>query len=148
MQVPVPVAMPVHLVLRRLGCHKLRMAPGNYNLVCLSVCLSQSVSLSACCFYIYLSLTDELNGTEQETLHKHRGLERAAAEVAEGTTAAAAAQESTPEPEPEPPKSSLLRNRPLMSSIVSYCVFSLHDTAYVEVYIPQPNRPSGNELNC
>ncbi|XP_023157998.1 transporter of mugineic acid2 isoform X4 [Zea mays] len=67
-----------------------------------------------------------------ETLHKHRGLERAAAEVAEGTTAAAAAQESTPEPEPEPPKSSLLRNRPLMSSIVTYCVFSLHDTAYVE----------------
>ncbi|PWZ27535.1 Protein ZINC INDUCED FACILITATOR-LIKE 1 [Zea mays] len=99
-QVPVPVAMPVHLVLRRLGCHKLRMAPGNYNL---------------------------------ETLHKHRGLERAAAEMAEGTTAAAA-QESTPEPEPEPPKSSLLRNRPLMSSIVSYCVFSLHDTAYVEIF--------------
>lgn len=68
-----------------------------------------------------------------ETLHKHRGLERAAAEMAEGTTAAAA-QESTPEPEPEPPKSSLLRNRPLMSSIVSYCVFSLHDTAYVEIF--------------
>jgi hypothetical protein len=37
-------------------------------------------------------------------------------------------QEST-----EPPKKSLLKNWPLMSSIITYCVFSLHDTAYSEV---------------
>jgi len=44
--------------------------------------------------------------------------------MVEGSTA----QEST-----EPPKNSLLKNWPLMSSIITYCVFSLHDTAYVEV---------------
>ncbi|XP_021316535.1 protein ZINC INDUCED FACILITATOR-LIKE 1 isoform X2 [Sorghum bicolor] len=60
----------------------------------------------------------------QETLHKHKGLERAV-EMVEGTTT----QESA-----EPPKKSLLRNWPLMSSIISYCVFSLHDTAYSEIF--------------
>jgi hypothetical protein len=44
--------------------------------------------------------------------------------MVEGTTT----QEST-----EPPKESLLKNWPLMSSIITYCVFSLHGTAYVEV---------------
>ncbi|TXG49263.1 hypothetical protein EZV62_025138 [Acer yangbiense] len=32
-------------------------------------------------------------------------------------------------------KKSLLKNWPLMSSIIVYCVFSLHDMAYTEVYI-------------
>ncbi|RLM70146.1 protein ZINC INDUCED FACILITATOR-LIKE 1-like [Panicum miliaceum] len=59
-----------------------------------------------------------------ETLHKHKGLERAV-EMVEVSTA----QEST-----EPPKNSLLKNWPLMSSIITYCVFSLHDTAYVEIF--------------
>ncbi|KAG2559876.1 hypothetical protein PVAP13_8KG026551 [Panicum virgatum] len=59
-----------------------------------------------------------------ETLHKHKGLERTV-EMVEGSTA----QEST-----EPPKNSLLKNWPLMSSIITYCVFSLHDTAYVEIF--------------
>ncbi|XP_025807517.1 protein ZINC INDUCED FACILITATOR-LIKE 1-like isoform X2 [Panicum hallii] len=59
-----------------------------------------------------------------ETLHKHKGLERTV-EMVEGPTA----QEST-----EPPKKSLLKNWPLMSSIITYCVFSLHDTAYVEIF--------------
>ncbi|CAN6335473.1 unnamed protein product [Urochloa humidicola] len=59
-----------------------------------------------------------------ETLHKHKGLERAV-EMVEGSTT----QEST-----EPPKKSLLKNWPLMSSIITYSVFSLHDTAYVEIF--------------
>ena len=47
------------------------------------------------------------------------------AETAEaGTT-----QEST-----ESPKKSLWKNWPLMSSIITYCVFSLHDTAYSEIF--------------
>ena len=33
------------------------------------------------------------------------------------------------------PEKSLLKNRPLMSSITAYCVFTLHDTAYSEVSI-------------
>lgn len=61
--------------------------------------------------------------TKQETLHKHKGLEREV-EMVEGSIT----QEST-----EPPKKSLLKNWPLMSSIITYCVFSLHDTAYSEV---------------
>uniref|UniRef100_A0A5B6ZXR2 Major facilitator superfamily (MFS) profile domain-containing protein n=1 Tax=Davidia involucrata TaxID=16924 RepID=A0A5B6ZXR2_DAVIN len=31
-------------------------------------------------------------------------------------------------------KESLLKNRPLMSSIIVYCVFSLHDMAYTEIF--------------
>lgn len=30
---------------------------------------------------------------------------------------------------------SLLKNWPLMSSIIVYCIFSLHDMAYTEVFI-------------
>ncbi|CAN6339498.1 unnamed protein product [Urochloa humidicola] len=59
-----------------------------------------------------------------ETLHKHKGLERQV-EMVEGPT--------TPE-NTEPPKKSLLKNWPLMSSIITYCVFSLHDTAYSEIF--------------
>ncbi|KAL6641947.1 hypothetical protein ACP70R_020128 [Stipagrostis hirtigluma subsp. patula] len=58
-----------------------------------------------------------------ETLHKHKGLEPSV-ETAEGST-----QEST-----ELPKKSLFKNWPLMSSIITYCVFSLHDTAYSEIF--------------
>ena len=32
-------------------------------------------------------------------------------------------------------KKSLIKNWPLMSSMTLYCVFSLHDMAYTEVYI-------------
>ncbi|KAK3136056.1 hypothetical protein QOZ80_5BG0427450 [Eleusine coracana subsp. coracana] len=59
-----------------------------------------------------------------ETLHKHKGLERVV-ETAEGATT----QQST-----AVPKESLLKNWPLMSSILTYCVFSLHDTAYTEIF--------------
>ncbi|KAH9296472.1 hypothetical protein KI387_040060, partial [Taxus chinensis] len=31
-------------------------------------------------------------------------------------------------------KKSLLKNRPVMSSILVYCVFSLHDIAYSEIF--------------
>nr|CBX25335.1 hypothetical_protein [Oryza brachyantha] len=55
-----------------------------------------------------------------ETLHKHKGLERGV-ETAESS----ATQESV-----ESHKKSLFKNWPLMSSILTYCVFSLHDTAY------------------
>jgi hypothetical protein len=71
--------------------------------------------------YFYLLVIDRV--TEQETLHKHKDLDRAV-EMVEGSIT----QEST-----KPPKKSLLKNWPLMSSIITYCVFSLHYTAYVEV---------------
>ncbi|TVU50729.1 hypothetical protein EJB05_02125 [Eragrostis curvula] len=59
-----------------------------------------------------------------ETLHKHKGLE-GVVETAEGANT----QESK-----ELPKESLFKNWPLMSSILTYCVFSLHDTAYSEIF--------------
>ncbi|XP_062182298.1 protein ZINC INDUCED FACILITATOR-LIKE 1-like isoform X1 [Phragmites australis] len=59
-----------------------------------------------------------------ETLHKHKGHERAV-ETAEGSTT----QENA-----ELPKKSLFKNWPLMSSIITYSVFSLHDTAYSEIF--------------
>ena len=34
---------------------------------------------------------------------------------------------------PHSEKKSLYKNWPLMSSIIAYCVFTLHDTAYSEV---------------
>nr|CBX25238.1 hypothetical_protein [Oryza brachyantha] len=59
-----------------------------------------------------------------ETLHKHKGLEKGV-ETAETS----ATQESV-----ESHKKSLFKNWPLMSSILTYCVFSLHDTAYSEIF--------------
>lgn len=35
-----------------------------------------------------------------------------------------------------PSKPSLFRNWELMSAIIVYCIFSLHDMAYVEVCLP------------
>ncbi|KAF2909362.1 protein ZINC INDUCED FACILITATOR-LIKE 1 isoform X5 [Oryza sativa Japonica Group] len=60
----------------------------------------------------------------QETLHKHKGLE----------TGVEAAEASTTQGSAESHKKSLFRNWPLMSSIITYCVFSLHDTAYSEIF--------------
>ncbi|KAF2909363.1 hypothetical protein DAI22_11g020800 [Oryza sativa Japonica Group] len=59
-----------------------------------------------------------------ETLHKHKGLE----------TGVEAAEASTTQGSAESHKKSLFRNWPLMSSIITYCVFSLHDTAYSEIF--------------
>lgn len=60
---------------------------------------------------------------EQESLHKHNKLQKGV-ETAQASTSPESA---------DPPKKSLLKNWPLMSSIITYCVFSLHDTAYSEV---------------
>uniref|UniRef100_A0A0E0MC57 Major facilitator superfamily (MFS) profile domain-containing protein n=1 Tax=Oryza punctata TaxID=4537 RepID=A0A0E0MC57_ORYPU len=60
----------------------------------------------------------------QETLHKHKGLEMGV-EIAEASTTQGSAESH---------KKSLFRNWPLMSSIITYCVFSLHDTAYSEIF--------------
>jgi hypothetical protein len=51
----------------------------------------------------------------------------------EALEAAPEATGSIKEIEISPPKKSLLKNWPLMSSIIVYCIFSLHDMAYTEV---------------
>uniref|UniRef100_A0A0D9XNT3 Major facilitator superfamily (MFS) profile domain-containing protein n=1 Tax=Leersia perrieri TaxID=77586 RepID=A0A0D9XNT3_9ORYZ len=60
----------------------------------------------------------------EETLHKHKGLE----------TGVETAEASTTQESAESHKKSLFKNWPLMSSILTYCVFSLHDTAYSEIF--------------
>jgi hypothetical protein len=82
-------------------------------------------------------LVSELFGFLQETLHMHRenvspddsekGLETG--------TCGSNVNEETKQIEGRGPiaKESLLKNWPLMSSIIVYCVFSLHDMAYTEV---------------
>lgn len=82
-----------------------------YLLPCLCISIFATFALISC---IWLP----------ETLHKHTKFEMRA-ETAEAATT----QEST-----ESPKKSLLKNWPLMSSIITYCVFSLHDTAYSEIF--------------
>nr|XP_048326205.1 protein ZINC INDUCED FACILITATOR-LIKE 1-like isoform X7 [Ziziphus jujuba var. spinosa] len=61
-----------------------------------------------------------------ETLHKHND----SVEALE-TTAKKTDQKTEVE---KTPKKNLLRNWPLMSSILTYCVFSLHSMAYTEIF--------------
>ncbi|XBH91066.1 hypothetical protein VPH35_082549 [Triticum aestivum] len=82
-----------------------------YLLPCLCISIFATFALISC---IWLP----------ETLHKHAKFEMRAETAEAGTT-----QEST-----ESPKKSLWKNWPLMSSIITYCVFSLHDTAYSEIF--------------
>ncbi|KAM1263234.1 hypothetical protein ACFX2G_028870 [Malus domestica] len=71
-----------------------------------------------------------------ETLHKHNGKARLdddsyeALEAANGGSDANEKQKT----EEQTPKENLFKNWPLMSSIIVYCVFSLHDMAYTEIF--------------
>lgn len=117
MQVPISSSMSLHINFRNLRPHKLHMASGVYSLnyaSCICICIS---------IEFYLNAMSSHRCTKQETLHKHTKFEMRAETAEAGTT-----QESTVSP-----KKSLWKNWPLMSSIITYCVFSLHDTAYSEV---------------
>lgn len=72
----------------------------------------------------------------QETLHIHREDEFPAdfEEGLEGASPASNGTEKREEIEGKGAKESLIRNWPLMSSIIVYCVFSLHDMAYTEIF--------------
>ncbi|KAM0832066.1 hypothetical protein ACQ4PT_065125 [Festuca glaucescens] len=61
-----------------------------------------------------------------ETLHMHKNLEVEIEMVGDSRPA--------PRREAPHPEKSLYKNRPLMSSIAAYCVFTLHDTAYSEIF--------------
>lgn len=79
--------------------------------------------------------------TLQETLHKHNKTNKDQSDlhdVAEGTTNGLNLSESMKHSERRIPNSqkSLLKNWPLVSAIIVYCVFQLHDIAYLEVFLP------------
>ncbi|KAF7105217.1 hypothetical protein CFC21_106049, partial [Triticum aestivum] len=61
-----------------------------------------------------------------ETLHMHKNLQREVEMVDESSSAPSGEAYTNSE-------KSLYRNWPLMSSIIAYCVFTLHDTAYSEI---------------
>ncbi|KAL5203574.1 hypothetical protein ABZP36_008445 [Zizania latifolia] len=83
-----------------------------YFLPCLCISLIALVVLISC---IWLP----------ETLHKHKNIEGEVEMVDDST--------SSPGEDSHKHKS-LYKNWPLMSSIVAYCVFTLHDTAYSEIF--------------
>lgn len=66
----------------------------------------------------------------QETLHKHNN----SVETLETASHVSDANKTKEKTEAEKTsKKSLLKNWPLMSAILVYCIFSLHDMAYTEV---------------
>ncbi|PHT27559.1 hypothetical protein CQW23_32845 [Capsicum baccatum] len=75
----------------------------------------------------------------RETLHKHNKGNKDQSDprdVAEGTTNDLHLSESMAHSESKIPNSqkSLLKNWPLVSAIIIYCVFQLHDMAYLEIF--------------
>lgn len=76
-------------------------------------------------------------GLLQETLHIHHGnknKEGNAADALEGVISKSDVDGIICSKDRlQSSKQSLLRNWPLMSAIIVYCVFQLHDTAYAEV---------------
>ncbi|KAL5568748.1 hypothetical protein UlMin_025323 [Ulmus minor] len=74
-----------------------------------------------------------------ETLHKHNGKSRSNTDSFEALETAsflidANGKEEKNEIREQTPKKSLFKNWPLMSAIIVYCFFSLHDMAYSEIF--------------
>ncbi|OMO95200.1 Major facilitator superfamily [Corchorus capsularis] len=67
-----------------------------------------------------------------ETLHKHNDNDEPCDDSCDALESAT--QEYSKKEIKEENKPSLLKNWPLMSSIIVYCVFSLHDMAYTEIF--------------
>ncbi|PWZ29891.1 Protein ZINC INDUCED FACILITATOR-LIKE 1 [Zea mays] len=82
-----------------------------YLLPCLSISIFSAVVLVSC---IWLP----------ETLHKHKNI---------NSEVEMSGHSRTPQTEDVDAGKSLYKNWPLMSSIIAYCVFTLHDTAYTEI---------------
>ncbi|KAF8034932.1 hypothetical protein BT93_C1071 [Corymbia citriodora subsp. variegata] len=93
-----------------------------YFLPCLAISLFALVVTVASCWL-------------PETLHTHTSSELdETCEDVETTSLESGMKCKTQKPEGKAPKKSLIRNWPLMSSIIVYCVFSLHDMAYSEIF--------------
>ncbi|KAH9686630.1 protein zinc induced facilitator-like 1 [Citrus sinensis] len=75
-----------------------------------------------------------------ETLHRHND-DDDSCDVSYDALESASAEVKEEEGREATPKKSLLKNWPLMSSIIVYCVFSLHDMAYSEIFSLWANSP-------
>ncbi|KAL7157905.1 hypothetical protein ABFS83_02G107600 [Erythranthe nasuta] len=89
-----------------------------YLLPCLIISLFAAV-VTVACFWI------------PETLHTHKSEKIASQDSYDGLECGG--KEET-EGQKSNSKENLLKNWPLMSSIIVYCVFSLHDMAYTEIF--------------
>ncbi|XP_020101475.1 probable peptide/nitrate transporter At3g43790 isoform X1 [Ananas comosus] len=70
-----------------------------------------------------------------ETLHMHHNGKGAENETIEALEAQPFVSDSKQDAtESEAPKENLFKNWPLMSAIIAYCIFSLHDMAYTEIF--------------
>ncbi|KAI6676714.1 hypothetical protein NL676_037510 [Syzygium grande] len=71
-----------------------------------------------------------------ETLHMHHGSSEPdeSREDVENASLESSTKYKTQKVEGKAPKKSLIQNWPLMSSIIVYCIFSLHDMAYTEIF--------------
>ena len=102
----------------------------------LHICNCSSVR----CFYdsitsIASNSTSNISGLVQESLHTHNEDNKPTEDsydALESATCGSNAKEKGQESEPTS-TGNLFKNWPLMSSIIVYCVFSLHDMAYTEV---------------
>ncbi|THG12555.1 hypothetical protein TEA_005217 [Camellia sinensis var. sinensis] len=70
----------------------------------------------------------------QETLHNHNGKDDSCDALEAATNESNALEEVKNSGEVSTSFMSLLKNWPLMSSIIVYCVFQLHDMAYTEIF--------------
>ncbi|PON78119.1 Major facilitator [Parasponia andersonii] len=66
-----------------------------------------------------------------ETLHKHNGNSKSTSDSVEELEKISSLPDTNEE---KKSKKSLFKNWPLMSSIIGYCIFSLHDMAYSEIF--------------
>ncbi|RVW44990.1 Protein ZINC INDUCED FACILITATOR-like 1 [Vitis vinifera] len=97
-----------------------------YFLPCLFISVYAMIITVACCWL-------------PETLHTHNENKKSredSYDALEGANGGSNAKEKEQEIEGSEPTSneSLFMNWPLMSSIIIYCVFSLHDIAYIEIF--------------
>ncbi|XP_051147281.1 protein ZINC INDUCED FACILITATOR-LIKE 1-like isoform X2 [Andrographis paniculata] len=97
-----------------------------YFLPCLITSIFAAI-VSLACFWI------------PETLHLHPTTNQLSAQNSYDTLEVTIqgfddAIETKDQPRKSSPKENLLKNWPLMSSIVVYCIFSLHDMAYTEIF--------------
>ncbi|KAF9676481.1 hypothetical protein SADUNF_Sadunf08G0006400 [Salix dunnii] len=69
-----------------------------------------------------------------ETLHMHHEKKTSSNDSYDALEAATGASKGDDEARKPASNESLLKNWPLMSSIIVYCIFSLHDMAYTEIF--------------
>ena len=134
MQVPLCVALLYHISFR-IGCDSTVLF--HSGILFFHPAPTENISLH-CLVYFSKSLMFLF---EQETLHNHKQditSDDDSYEVLE-----AASRESTGKTgkNEKTSQGSLLKNWPLMSSIIVYCVLCLHDTAYSEVLMELTQRP-------